>query len=515
MVFTSTSTHRSSSIPRNLYPLPRHSPARPSSLYASSSCPAACSISSPSLPFTNLSMTVPTTTTTGNQLENGRGYGKEARVSPLQQEWQISHPLFLAINKGSTVKTYYGLHPGVKSTNSALLNSQHVDPSVLVPPTVLSLVNCDAKPRLIDYVQLPLYLWVPEYFYPNLVPFMPCPVDKCQARTERRRWRSGGPRLMHGVQHAVYLYCFEYGCSAAEHKDKVFMGWNEHALARLPPLVRSQFRFVMSPEMGVTWELHARIIDARMGGASLRKLQEEMTRNRYTRLYETMTAYYMHVSHHSLRSQAGLFGKALGSFTRGYGSEPAYDPLPPVLHNVDAYYDHEVPSIQFMSAIRQRYCAKNATLWTNYTQQLTARRVCMDATFKVVNRIQATSTRLLFSMMDLDTRCILAQQLLTHEARQDCLPVLSGHAERCKEPGVSLPTRVCNDRGLTDAALINHPTAFPDAHINIDLWHFRENFTKTLNKHSRLWTTAMKEFAQATSGCMATLAEATAMIQFE
>ena len=435
------------------------------------------------------------TTTTEGELLSGRGYGQSTRVSPLQQEWQTSHPLFCAITRGTNVRTYYAKHPGVKSGNSARLHSQHVDPSVLLPPTILSLVNSDAKPRLIDYVQLPLHLWVPEYFYPELVPYMPCPIDNCNARTDRKRWRSGGPRLVHGVQHAAYLHCFEYVCEAAEHRGKVFMGWNEHSLAKLPPLVRSQFRFVMTPEEGVTWELHARIIDARMGGASMTKLQQEMTRNRYTRLYETVTAYYMHVSHH--KSQLSVFGRTLTSFTRGYGSEPPYDPLPPVLHHVDAYYDFEAPSVKFMSDIRQRHCAKNATLWTSYTQQLTAERVCMDATFKVVNRIETTSARLLFSMMDIDTRCILTQQLLTHEARQDCLPVLGGYAERCRELGVPVPTRVCNDRGLTDSALIRHPTAFPDAHINIDPWHFRENFSKTLNKQSKMWTTAVKEFAAA------------------
>ena len=60
-----------------------------------------------------------------------------------------------------------------------------------------------------------------------------------------------------------------------------------------------------------------------------------------------------------------------------------------------------------------------------------------------------------------------------------------------------VPVRVCSDRGLMDINVINHPTAFPDAHINVDPWHFQELFTKTLNKGSSVHKDVSLEFKKA------------------
>ena len=113
-------------------------------------------------------------------------------------EWQLRHPLFQAIQPGRNVKTFYSTQ---KTTATRVLG----DPSVLQPPAVSTIMVATgkARPELIHYVQLPLHLWIPDYFYPDLVSHTPCPVDGCTAGTQRRRWHSGGPRLIHGVHHAV------------------------------------------------------------------------------------------------------------------------------------------------------------------------------------------------------------------------------------------------------------------------------------------------------------------------
>ena len=221
-----------------------------------------------------------------------------------------------------------------------------------------------------------MYLWVPDHFYADLVPYMPCSVEDCKEVTQRRRrWHSGGPRLIHGVHHAVYLHCWEYECPSADHKGKTFSGWDHGSLAKLRPLVRSLFRFVLTAEDGVTLELHGRIVDARVGGASMNALRKEMQRNRYARMYETMSSYYLHIEHYSTRGQLG--------FTRGYGSDATFPPMPPTLHNPTAYYDWEPPSARFMASVRHQYGLGQMALWSRYAQQLTASRVCIDSTFKV------------------------------------------------------------------------------------------------------------------------------------
>jgi hypothetical protein len=89
------------------------------------------------------------------------------------------------------------------------------------------------EPKLLHYTQLPLHLWIPDFFLPHLVPFMPCPEDGCLDRTARHRWHSHGPRLLHGVHSALYLHCWEYVCNS--HSGKSFCGWDDRSVCKLPP----------------------------------------------------------------------------------------------------------------------------------------------------------------------------------------------------------------------------------------------------------------------------------------
>jgi hypothetical protein len=133
---------------------------------------------------------------------------------------------------------------------------------MLLPPAVLVLL-VKGKRQLIDYVQPTMHLWVPDYICPDLVPRVPCPVEGCDQVRYRRRWHCGGPRLIHGVDHAGYLHCWEYECPSADLRGKTFCGWLHGSLAKLKPLVRSLFGFALTAEEGVTLELHSRIVDAR------------------------------------------------------------------------------------------------------------------------------------------------------------------------------------------------------------------------------------------------------------
>ncbi len=104
--------------------------------------------------------------------------------------------MFLTIKKGSTVKGVFPIQQ--------LLQSCINEPCVLLPVVMPSLF-C-TQPVLMDYVQLPLYLWIPDFFLPHLVPTMPCPEDDC-AGGQSCCWRSGGPQLIHDMQHAMNVHC--------------------------------------------------------------------------------------------------------------------------------------------------------------------------------------------------------------------------------------------------------------------------------------------------------------------
>lgn len=339
--------------------------------------------------------------------KNNNGYGSSPRCSSLQQQWQTEHPIFLAVKKGSTIKDYLKQNPMMSSLVS--------NPALLLPSETPSLVY--DKPKLIDYVQLPLYLWVPDFFLPHLVPFMPCVYDDCNGFTTRQRWRSGGPRLIHDLTHGMYLHCQDYVCQ--KHPNEVFAGWDERSIRRLHQSARATFKFVLTAEEGVTMDLFNRIINARMTGSSFQALRNELVQARYDRLYGTIAAYYKHCEDYRQISEASPIRQWFGGFGVVTNSAEANYYMPPDLHNPVAYFDHLPPAVSTFSEIYQRYCQQKSPLWMAYTQQLTAERVSIDATFKIANKINKSNLTRCWSMIDIDTGVILHQQLLTHESHRE------------------------------------------------------------------------------------------------
>jgi len=74
--------------------------------------------------------------------------------------------------------------------------------------------------------------------------------------------------------------------------------------------------------------------------------------------------------------------------------------------------------------------------------------------------------------------------------------MMEQYLARCVTLGVRLSSGVCSDRGLMDKNLVNGPTAFPDAHINVDAWHFQWLFGKSLSARSLMNKSAHREFRQ-------------------
>ena len=386
------------------------------------------------------------------------------------------------------------------------------DLSELVPPAPTftpSLYN--SEPRVIDYVQLPCHIWVPEFFYPHLVSYIPCISVKCSGHATRQRWNPSGPRVVHGIHSAVYLLCWQYRCHTC---NTLFAGWDNDALAKLPPAVRARFRFVLTHKSAITKELHQRVIDARVHGGSLKQLVNELTRNRHNRMHETITAYYRHCEYYKLSRETNMKGGSkqtslIPHFVHTQGAPQHFSPLRPELQPTDLttheylnghyYFDHPAPTVSFLGRRQHAHATRMAPIWMGYTQQLYADRVCIDATFKVPKKLTESSYTRLWSMMDVETGCILTQQMLTHEAHEDVLPMLMAYRQRCRVLNRQPPSRVCSDRGLMDARVLKDTFAFPDAHIQVDPWHFNELFKKTLNKSGDelLWRDVHTQFNRA------------------
>ena len=219
----------------------------------------------------------------------------------MQAEWQTTHPVYLAIKQGLTVNNYLTNFP-------EHLHHLLGDLSELVPPSASMPSLYKTEPNVKDYLQLPCTIWAPDYFYPHLVTAMPCCIPNCKGSATRQRWNPN-PRLVHGVQSALYLRTFQYKCQSRT-CGKEFAGWDEGVLPKLIPEVAARFRFVFTHRLAVTTELHRRIIDSRVQGGSLQQLQKELNRNRHTRMHETIIAYYRHCEYYtdsiSISKQGGV-----------------------------------------------------------------------------------------------------------------------------------------------------------------------------------------------------------------
>jgi hypothetical protein len=250
---------------------PSSSPSSSFSSFSSSS-----SSSSSSSFSSSFSSSVPSSSSSFSSCKPHGAGSHRGQCSALQHQWYTSHPIYNAIRSGQTINTFLA-GSGIARQYYGMLG----DLSALVPASLPSLFYSEL--RLIDYVQLPCYIWVPEFFYPHLVPLMPCPASKCNGKATRQRWNPNGPRVVHGIHSAAYLLCWQYMCLEC---GTVFAVWDDDLLSKLPLAVQGCFRFVLTHKAAVTMELHQRIIDARVHGGSLRQLERELNRNRHTRMLE-------------------------------------------------------------------------------------------------------------------------------------------------------------------------------------------------------------------------------------
>lgn len=404
---------------------------------------------------------------------NKHGYTNPT-CSPYQSAWQLAQPIIDSITAGHTRNQY------CLAQNISDKDRDTKDLSIIRPTDFEMLPSYPSIPDIRDYVQLMLHIWAPEWFYPHLVSWMPCPgtmIDQkgnhipCTCSTSRRRWRQNGPRVVHGVHSASYLLTCDYTCSM--HGD--FRGTNPITIQRLNPIVRRKFKYVFVDRSIVTNELHDMIADCRLNGMSFTALHKQLTRNRYNLLYQSIGSYHEHCHEHIQQVSAR------NKLTGVKDVKIEFDVFAPILTNEFGYHDHDAPSVEVISKFYTSGCNKKSDFWTIHGQQNTSVEVVMDANVKIGTKLHLSDFIKLLSLMDNRTGVILHQQMIKHESHKDIAPIISQYVSRSVELGKPLPTRVCTDRPLMDSVLLNSPGAFHHAHLTTDLFHFLRLLYKTLD----------------------------------
>ncbi len=395
---------------------------------------------------------------------NYYNYGKSPNVSPLQFQWQTNHIIWTSINqKNPKNRNEYIKSIHQCSSKETLFELSHA--ALLQPVEYPALKYVGIKPSLINYVQLPMYVWVPEWYYPDRVPCMPCPYNvrgsdgqpvRCTYVTKVHGWNPGGPRVVNDVHNSMYLHYRQYKCENPYHieDEKYFTGVNSCTISRLPVDVQDMFTFFLLDELGVTQALLDRIMEARMSGSSLSSLQNEILRNQHSRMHRKIKQYYQDCARFKNNVMSKMFSLV---------NDVQFEDMPPVLYSNNAYHDTPVMAHSTMVLVYEEYGAKQVPGWINYTRSLTSDCVSVDATHKIAKKVfkgpkYRDKKCKLYSIVCVKTGCVLAQQLLVNEAHRDIEPLLIGYKQRVLElqqrgDVAYMPRRISSDRGFMDSQL--------------------------------------------------------------
>lgn len=115
----------------------------------------------------------------------------------------------------------------------------------------------NSKPDVNEYYRMPYTIWVPTVCFPDLVKQMPCGISpKCEAKCTRRG-RAASARIVQGTDHPELLIQARYKCDECKTSKggkASFTAGSAICMARLNPLVRDAFPYVLTEKSGITKE---------------------------------------------------------------------------------------------------------------------------------------------------------------------------------------------------------------------------------------------------------------------
>jgi len=101
----------------------------------------------------------------------------------------------------------------------------------------------------LDYCLKPFELWAPCMMWPNLVPFVPCPVANCDNKTTSRGWTKA-LRYLEGLADVTLLWATSHECPV----HKTFTASNPASVCKLPLSAQMECDFVLTERAGASTE---------------------------------------------------------------------------------------------------------------------------------------------------------------------------------------------------------------------------------------------------------------------
>ncbi|CAM9826043.1 unnamed protein product, partial [Ectocarpus sp. 4 AP-2014] len=140
--------------------------------------------------------------------------------------------------------------------------------SPLVRPKCATFQPSPGLPQLDPFHQKAVFVWVPEFLYPELDK-VPCP--RCGGKGAPDGWNPKGPRRVFMEHDVAYVMGFRYKCAKcvecnkgkteAEKRATSFNAWDAGCLRRLPDYVSKEFPFLLTKRSGIEIRMVDRLAD--------------------------------------------------------------------------------------------------------------------------------------------------------------------------------------------------------------------------------------------------------------
>jgi hypothetical protein len=137
-----------------------------------------------------------------------------------------------------------------------------------------------------------LVLWIPDFFWGHLVPFMLCP--KCGGQAASNGWNSKGARRVVGFFENYYVICKQYKCkaSACHHN---FNGYDQAAMALLPKFISEKFPCQLTHRGGIDNRLLYFLEKSGCSPTSFGSIEELMKEMHHRSFYKECNGYYAYL----------------------------------------------------------------------------------------------------------------------------------------------------------------------------------------------------------------------------
>jgi len=179
-------------------------------------------------------------------------------------------------------------------------------------------------PDLQTYWLQPVFIWIPEFFWPDDFPKgrLPCPNCKIDTHVTSEGWNKN-TRYVILQDRCCRLLSFRYKCNACDQtlkqsktklnslnldrtpdNEKIFASFNafdDRVLQLMPAHIRSSFPFIMTARSGIQLTLIDKLADDLMFGKGFKGTQDYIIQSHLTRFHQLEKNYYSHMASYRSR----------------------------------------------------------------------------------------------------------------------------------------------------------------------------------------------------------------------